>query len=126
LPFFTVSFITSLNSNLDAPLTAENTTENNGIISNAQNTTARQPNVFLTGIPRLLVIRKGWSAFPSGNHYQGQLQYTVHLFVFLVVVSYNFTVNISKICQQNATYGHHNTQDDDIRRLLEGKLCEWQ
>lgn len=39
------------------------------------------------------------------------------------MVSYNFTVNIiSKICQQNTAYGHNNTQDDDIRRLLEGKL----
>jgi hypothetical protein len=45
-----VSFITSLNSNLYTVISIQNTKENNCIISHAQNTTALQPNVSLTGI----------------------------------------------------------------------------
>jgi hypothetical protein len=41
-----VSFIKSLKSNLCTSLTTHNTTENNCIISHAQDTTAFQPNVF--------------------------------------------------------------------------------
>jgi hypothetical protein len=44
-----VSFITSLKSNLCRALTKKNTTENNCIISQAENAAALQPNVFLTG-----------------------------------------------------------------------------
>jgi hypothetical protein len=51
-----------------------NTTAHSCIISHAQNTTAIQPNVFLTGIHRLLVTRKGRSSFPSANNCQGQMQ----------------------------------------------------
>jgi hypothetical protein len=51
-----VLFVTSLKSNLRTALTTQNTTENNCIISHSQNTTALQPNVFLTGTHRLLVI----------------------------------------------------------------------
>jgi len=64
--------------------------------------------------------------FPQRKSLQGQLQSTVNLFVFLVVMSYNFTINISsQIWQQTTEYGH-NMQDDDTRRLLECNLCEWQ
>jgi hypothetical protein len=50
-----VSFVTSPQSHLCTSLAIQNTTENNRIISYAQNTTAFQANVFLTGIRRLLV-----------------------------------------------------------------------
>ena len=46
-PFVCVSFITSLQSILCSVLNTQNTTDNNGIISHAQNTTALQPDVFL-------------------------------------------------------------------------------
>jgi hypothetical protein len=58
-----VSFTTSLKRNLCTALSKQNTTENNCIISHAQNTTALQPNVFLTGIHLLLVTSKGRSVF---------------------------------------------------------------
>jgi hypothetical protein len=45
-----VSFITILMSNLCTALTTYNSTKNNFIISHAQNTTALETNVFLTGI----------------------------------------------------------------------------
>jgi hypothetical protein len=66
--------ITRLMSNLCTSLTTQNTTENNCIISHAQNTTALQSNLFLTGIHRLLVRNKGWSGFLIENNCQGQLQ----------------------------------------------------
>ena len=69
-----VSFITSPKSNLCAALTTQNTTESNCIISHAQNTTALQLNIFLSGIYRLLIRSKGPSAFPSANNCQGQPQ----------------------------------------------------
>jgi len=34
----------------------------------AQNTTALRPNELLTGVHRLLVTSKGWSAFARVNH----------------------------------------------------------
>jgi len=40
-------------------------TENNCIISDAQNMTTIRPNIFLTGIQRLLFTRKGRSRFPQ-------------------------------------------------------------
>jgi hypothetical protein len=70
-----VSFITSLKSNLCTALTTRNTTENITVfISHAQNTTALQPNLFLTGIHQLLVTNKGPSPFLSAKNCQGQLQ----------------------------------------------------
>jgi hypothetical protein len=51
-----------------------NTADNNCIVWHARNTTAFQPNIFLTGTHRLLVTSNGWSAFPSANNCQGQLQ----------------------------------------------------
>ena len=50
-----------------------NTTENDCIIWHAQNKTALQVSVFLTGIRRLTVTRKGRSPLPSANHSQYQL-----------------------------------------------------
>jgi len=44
------------------------------MISHAQNTTALQPNGFLTGIHPLLVTCKGRQAFRRARHCQGQLQ----------------------------------------------------
>jgi len=46
----------------------------NSIISHVQNTTAIQPNVFVTGIHLLLATNKRQSAFASANLCQGQLQ----------------------------------------------------
>jgi hypothetical protein len=69
-----VSFIIRLKSHLCTALTTQNTTETNGIISHAQNTTARQPNIFLTGIHQILVTNKGRSALLSANNFQGHLQ----------------------------------------------------
>jgi len=54
-------------------LTTQNT-KKNSIISHSQNTTALEPKVLLSGIPRFLVTNKGRSAFPSANHWQGKLQ----------------------------------------------------
>jgi hypothetical protein len=57
-PFVSVSFITTLQSNLSTAPTTYNNTQNNWnkcIISQAQNATAFQPNVFLTEIQRYLV-----------------------------------------------------------------------
>jgi hypothetical protein len=68
------SYITSLNSNSRKAVTIQSTKVNNCIISHAQNTTALQPNVFLTGIHRLLVTKKGQSSLPGANHCSGQLQ----------------------------------------------------
>ena len=56
-----VSFVTSLQSDLCATLTTQNTKYNNYIISHAQNTTALQLTVFLTGIHRLPFTSKGLS-----------------------------------------------------------------
>ena len=42
-------------------------------ISQAQNKTTLQPDVFVTGIHQLLVKNKEMSAFPSAKHCQGQL-----------------------------------------------------
>ena len=43
-------------------------------MSHAQNTTALELNVFLTGIHRLPITSKGRSLFLSADHFQGQLQ----------------------------------------------------
>jgi len=48
--------------------------EKTSIISHTQNTTALQPNVFVTGIHLLLATNKRQSAFASANLCQGQLQ----------------------------------------------------
>jgi hypothetical protein len=69
-----VSFITNLKPNLFTALNIQTTTENNCIISYAQNTTALQPNVFLTGTLRLLDTKNGRSTFFRDTHCQGQLQ----------------------------------------------------
>jgi len=58
--------------------------KNDCFISQAQNTTAFQPNGFLTGIHWLLVTSKGRSALPSAKHCQGQRQnpqsVSIHLY----------------------------------------------
>ena len=61
-------------ANLCTALTTQNTKKKDGTISHAQNTTALQPNAFLTGIHRILVTKKGRSAFLSANNCQSQLQ----------------------------------------------------
>ena len=71
--------------------------------------------------------------FRQRKSLQGQLQSTVHLFVFLAVVSYNFTINtISQICQQTTAYGH-NTQATGVQSVRvtvakRASLCyfEWR
>jgi len=47
---------------LSTTLTIHKTTENNSVISHAQNTTAHQPSVFLTVIYLLLVTNKARSS----------------------------------------------------------------
>jgi hypothetical protein len=69
-----VLFMTSLTANLCKALPSQNTTENNFIISEAQNTTVLQPNVFLTETHCVLVTNNGQSSFPSPNHFQGQIK----------------------------------------------------
>jgi hypothetical protein len=44
------------------------------LLYRVQNTTALQPNIFLTGTYLLLVASKEGLAFSSANHRQGQLQ----------------------------------------------------
>jgi hypothetical protein len=61
------SFITSLKSIF---LQSSNHTEH----SHAQNTTALQPNIYLTVILRLLVKNKGRAPFPSAHYCHIQLQ----------------------------------------------------
>jgi hypothetical protein len=76
-----VSFTTIQKSNSCTAVIKQNTTENI-IISHAQNVTALQPHVFLTGIHRLLVTDEWLSCFPPAqkkkkkkkNKCQGQLQ----------------------------------------------------
>ena len=46
-------------------------------VTHARHTTALQPNLFLTGIHRLLVTNKWRPSFPSPNNCQGHLQTTV-------------------------------------------------
>jgi hypothetical protein len=74
-----VSFKTSLKTNLRIVLTTYNTTENKCITSNAQNTTAFQPSVFLAGIHQSLVANKCRSDFPRANNCQGRQQIPVRL-----------------------------------------------
>jgi hypothetical protein len=69
-----VSFITSLKSNLCTALTTRNSTGNNCVTWHAQNTTAFQPNVFVTVIYQLLFASNGYMDFPSLDYSQGQLQ----------------------------------------------------
>jgi hypothetical protein len=68
-----VAFLTSLKPDLCIAVTTHDTTVNSSIILHAQNTTALQLNVFLTGEHRLLVTSQGWLAFSSANHCQGQM-----------------------------------------------------
>jgi hypothetical protein len=59
---------------MHSSITTQNITENNCIISLAQNTNELQLKVYLAGTYRLLVTNKGLSAFPCTNKCQGQLQ----------------------------------------------------
>jgi hypothetical protein len=65
-PFFS-SFRTSRKSNLRTALTTQNTTEHYTVLSptHTQNTTALQPNVFLTRTHLLLVTNKVRLPFPE-------------------------------------------------------------
>jgi hypothetical protein len=69
-----VSFIIGLKSNLCTALTTWNSTWSNCIILRGRGMTVLQPNVFLTGIHWLFVIKKKGSAFPTANYCQGQLK----------------------------------------------------
>jgi len=71
---FGISFVTYLKSILCAAPTSPSNTENNCIISHSKNTTAIQPNVFLTGIHRLFVTSNRRSSIPRANTCQSQLQ----------------------------------------------------
>lgn len=62
-----VSLVTSLKPRLRTALTTQNTIENNCTVSQVQNTTALQPNIFLTGIHRLLVTDNRRPTFPTAN-----------------------------------------------------------
>ena len=69
-----ISFTTSLMSELCTAISTKNTTDNECFNSHAQNTTALQDNVPLTGIHRLLIRNKGRWDFPSAKDCQAQLQ----------------------------------------------------
>jgi hypothetical protein len=66
--------ITSLKPDFCTALNMHNGTDNNYVLSHAQNTTAVQPNIFLKAIHLLLFKNKGRSPFPRAKKYQGQLQ----------------------------------------------------
>ena len=59
---------TSLKSNLRKAVATHNTTQNKCIFWHAQNTTALQLGLFVTGIFWLLVTSTGRLVFPSANH----------------------------------------------------------
>ena len=69
-------FKLSLKSNVHTALTRQNNTEIWCINSHAQDTTALQPNVFLTGLHRLLVTNKRLSTSFTSNYCHDQLQGT--------------------------------------------------
>jgi len=69
-----VLFTASLKPGWYTALTTQNTTENNCILSHAQNATVYPLNLCCTGIFQLLVMGKGWSAFPSIHHCSSELQ----------------------------------------------------
>jgi hypothetical protein len=79
-----VSFLTSLKSSLYTALSIQNTTENNCIISHAQNTTTLQPNVFLN-----------WNEWVAG-HNQGAVAFLKRK--PLPRSPANSTVNICSFC----------------------------
>ena len=62
--------------------------QNNFIVLHAQNTTALQPKLFLTGLHQLLVTSKGRSILPSPNHCQGQLKIRQSVSIFSLLWSY--------------------------------------
>lgn len=64
------SFITNWKKNWFADLT----TSLQKITSETQSTTAYQANLFLTGIHLFMVTGMEWSAFPSADHCQSQMQ----------------------------------------------------
>jgi hypothetical protein len=88
------------------PKTAQNTTENNCIITHAQNTTTLKPNLFLTGMNPLLVTSKEESAFPSAKHSQGQLEtpqsQTVPTYTYVNMHTYFYLLNY--LCTYLPTY----------------------
>jgi hypothetical protein len=64
--------MTSLKSNLCAVVTTQNITEDNCIISHAQNTTALQSSVFFNWNRSVTAHKQGWVIFLSSNIYQNQ------------------------------------------------------
>jgi hypothetical protein len=58
-----------------------------------KSTTAPTTNLVLPGIILLLVTNKSRSAFPSENHYQGQLNIPQSVIVHIVPQLENFFIN---------------------------------
>jgi len=80
-----------------------NNMQNNFIVLHAQNTTALQPNLFLTVLHQLLITSKGRSILSSSNHCQCQLKIRQSVSIVLLLWSYqvkmqqlNFTLANSK------------------------------
>jgi hypothetical protein len=90
-------------SNLCTALTTRNTTGNDCIIWHAQNTTALQVSVFLTGTPRLMVTNKGRSPLPSANHSQDQLWNTL----FFYFVQWPNKSTTEKLLHCSYTFRHY-------------------
>ena len=98
-----VSFVRSLKPNLCTAQTTQNTTQNNCIISNAQNTTALQPNVYLAANHRLLVTNKGQSACRKAHNCHRQLLTPQSVSAFLL-----YMVQISNVQRIFSWYVFHN------------------
>jgi len=84
-----VLFTTSLKPGWYTALTTQNTTENNCILSHAQNATAFHLNVCFTGIFQLLVTGKGWSAFPNITTAQVNCRFHSHSLWYFILVPDN-------------------------------------
>lgn len=102
--FLCVSFITILNT--------QNSTVITVLPQYAQNMTALQPSIFLTGIGRLLVTKRD-GRIPQRKIYQGQLKTLQTVSVAVLYLQYK-TVKIM-------TYGHSGSFDVsliEVNRLI--------
>ena len=72
---------------LYAQLQPHGTPQKVTVLYNKQCTTALQPNVFLTALPRFVVTNTGRSHFPNANHCQIQLQTPQSVIIHLKCVT---------------------------------------
>jgi hypothetical protein len=131
-PLLGFTFVTGLKSNLRTPLTTRNSTEHNCIISHAQNTSSLQANAFLTGLYQLMVTNKARSAFPSTNHYQGQMQtpQSVSVLQWRTILSCRYVRRnwccLISLSIRSATVSSSSQLLSIRYRLNNHKQCNWQ